>query len=61
MKKQNNKKVIKKIENIRKKNNVNWMDILRIALKYAPKKTLAVMKKIHSTDTQISKLFNELK
>ena len=40
MKKQNNKKVIKKIENIRKKNNVNWMDILSIALKYSPKKNI---------------------
>ena len=32
-------KVIDQIESIRKKNNKNWMDILRIAFKFAPEKT----------------------
>ena len=39
-------KAIDKIENTRKQNNVNWMDILRIALKYAPDETIKLMKKI---------------
>ncbi len=56
-----NLKILKKIENIRKKNNANWMEILRIALKYAPRKTLRTMKKIHKKDTQISKLFKNIK
>ena len=30
--------VIKQIENIRKKNNVNWMNILRLAFKKSPKR-----------------------
>ena len=30
--------VIKQIENIRKKNNVNWMNLLRLAFQESPKK-----------------------
>ena len=30
-------KIINQIENIRKKNNKNWMDVLRIAFKHSPK------------------------
>ena len=29
-------KLIYKIQNIRKKNNVNWMDVLRLAFKHDP-------------------------
>jgi len=61
MYKKNYKKILKKIENVRKKNNVNWMSILRIALENSPKETLSVMKKIHQKDTQISKLFKKIK
>ena len=57
----NYKTILKKIENVRKKNNVNWMTILRIALEKSPKETLSVMKKIHQKDTQISKLFKKIK
>ena len=32
--------IIKKIENIRKKNNVNWMNLLRLAFNTSPKKPL---------------------
>ena len=28
--------IIDKIEQIRSKNNINWMNILRLAFKYAP-------------------------
>ncbi len=59
--KKNYKTILKKIENVRKKNNVNWMSILRIALEKSPKETLSVMKKIHQKDSQISKLFNKIK
>ena len=30
-------KIISKIEKIRSKNNVNWMDVLRLAFKLDPK------------------------
>jgi len=53
-------KIISQIENIRKKNNVNWMNILRIAIKYNPKSTAQVMSKIYSDDKKISTLVKRL-
>ena len=58
--KSKNEKIIDKIENIRKKNNVNWMNILRISFKYSPDKTAKVMAKIYSDDIKISKLVKKL-
>ena len=52
--------IIKKIENVRKKNNVNWMNILRIAYTYAPEKTNNIIKKINKDDSKISKLLTEV-
>lgn len=51
---------INKIENLRKKNNVNWMDILRIAIKYAPVETKKLLNKINRFDKKISKELNNL-
>ena len=62
-KKKNSKnylKIIYQIENIRKKNNVNWMNILRIAFKYNPKATAGVMSKIYSDDKRIGALVKKL-
>ena len=53
-------KVILQIENIRKKNNVNWMNILRIAFQYNPKATAKVMSKIYTDDKKISYLVKKL-
>ena len=53
-------KIISKIESIRKKNNVNWMNILRIAFKYSPKATAKVMSKIYIDDQKISILVKKL-
>jgi hypothetical protein len=53
-------KIISQIENIRKKNNVNWMDILRIAFKNNPKATAKVMSKIYSDDKKIGILVKKL-
>ena len=52
--------VIKKIEKIRKKNNVNWMNLLRLAFNESPKKTAIIMSKIYQDDSQISKLVKKL-
>tara|TARA_B100000242_G_scaffold286524_1_gene252233 strand:- start:1325 stop:1519 length:195 start_codon:yes stop_codon:yes gene_type:complete len=52
--------IINQIENIRKKNNVNWMNILRISFKYSPNQTARVMAKIYSDDIKISKLVKKL-
>jgi hypothetical protein len=48
------------IQKIRSKNNKNWMDLLRLAFKYAPKELSKVIKKINSTDKEISKYLNKL-
>ena len=52
--------VIKKIENIRKKNNVNWMNLLRLAFKKSPKETALIMSKIYKDDAKISALVKQL-
>ena len=56
--KNNNLKIIKQIEKIRAKNNVNWMNILRLAMKYAPEETKKILKKINNYDNKISKEVN---
>ena len=50
---------ITKVQRIRARNNVNWMNILRLAFKYAPKEAGVLMKKINSDDNKISKLLNK--
>ena len=52
--------IIKQIEKIRSKNNKNWMDILRLAFKFAPEQATKIMKQINSHDKKISKLLNKL-
>ena len=64
MKKNNNKnnylKIINKIEKVRSKNNVNWMGLLRLAFKRAPKEASQLMKRINSEDKKISSLLSKL-
>ena len=54
-------KEIDKIEKARKQNNVNWMDVLRIALKHAPDETIKLMTKINKKDQIITNLFKNIK
>ena len=54
-------KIIDKVEKIRSKNNVNWMDILRVAFKYAPTEAAKIMNQINSDDKKISKLLKRLR
>ena len=63
MKKNKNKftKIINDIYNIIKKNNTNWMDILRVAFKFSPNETARIMSKIYKEDSKISKLSRKLK
>lgn len=53
-------KIIDKIEKIRSKNNVNWMNILRLAFKLDPNKASKIMSKINYDDKKISLLLNKL-
>tara|TARA_A100001011_G_C13849464_1_gene650273 strand:- start:371 stop:574 length:204 start_codon:yes stop_codon:yes gene_type:complete len=52
--------VINQIQKIRSRNNVNWMDILRLAVDKAPTETVKLMSKINNQDRQISKLFRQI-
>ena len=60
MKNKKYKNIINKIEKIRSKNNVNWMNILRLAFKLDPKAASKIMKKINYDDKKISLLLKEL-
>ena len=53
-------KIIDKVESIRAKNNKNWMNMLKIAFKFAPKHASKIMNQINSDDKKISKLLRKL-
>lgn len=52
--------IISEIEKVRTKNNVNWMDVLRLAFKTSPNEAKKLMKKINYEDDRISELFKKL-
>tara|TARA_R110000851_G_scaffold217050_1_gene369943 strand:+ start:204 stop:407 length:204 start_codon:yes stop_codon:yes gene_type:complete len=52
--------IIDEVEQIRTKNNVNWMDILRLAFKHAPEDARKLMGKVNEHDGRISDLLKEL-
>ena len=58
--KKNYLQIIYKIEKIRKNNNVNWMNILRVAFKFSPRETARIMSKIYTDDQKISSLVKKL-
>lgn len=53
-------KVINQIQKIRSKNNVNWMNILRLAFKHDPKSASKIMNGVYTDDQKISKLIKKL-
>jgi hypothetical protein len=52
--------IINEVEKVRTKNNVNWMDVLRLAFIHAPYESRKLMKKINEEDNKISELFEKL-
>ena len=63
MKKKNTQyylKIIDKIEKVRSKNNINWMDILRLAFRLSPNKARNLMRKINLQDKRILNLLKQL-
>ncbi len=56
----NHKKIINQIQQVRSKNNVNWMDLLRLAFDSAPKKASKVVRQININDKKISNLLKKL-
>ena len=55
-----NLNLINNIENIRKKNNKYWMDLLRLAFKSSPTEAKKIVKKINENDKKISLLLGKL-
>jgi hypothetical protein len=56
----NSLKLILEIQNIRKKNNVNWMDMLRLAFKHDPDGAAGIMSNIYTDDQRVSNLVKKL-
>ena len=52
--------IINEIENVRSKNNINWMNILRLAFKHSPSEARKIVSKINEDDGKISKLLKQL-
>lgn len=53
-------RVIDIIEECRRINNKNWMDLLRLAVRRAPKEARAILAEINKTDLKISRLLGKL-
>jgi len=58
--KKNYNKIITKITSARRKNNVNWMNLLKLAIKSTPVQAKKILKKINDEDKKISKLVSKL-
>tara|TARA_B100001057_G_C22833285_1_gene944266 strand:- start:2030 stop:2224 length:195 start_codon:yes stop_codon:yes gene_type:complete len=52
--------IIDEIEKVRSKNNINWMNILRLAFKNSPEEARNIVRKINNDDSKISKLLEKL-
>jgi len=55
------KKIFKDIENLRSKNNKNWMDLLRLSYEVDPDKTIKIIQNILLKDEKLMRLGNKLK
>ena len=53
-------KLVNQIQNIRTKNNKNWMDLLRLSLKLDFNSTSKILKEICKDDKKISKLAQKI-
>jgi len=53
-------KLIDEIEKIRSKNNINWMNLLRLSFKVAPNQAKLIFRQINHEDAYISELLGKL-
>ena len=53
-------RLVKKIQNIRSKNNKNWMDLLRLSLELDFDSTSKILKEICKDDRRISALAKKI-
>jgi hypothetical protein len=56
----NKLEIIDEIERIRTRNNKNWMDLLRLAFRVAPKEAAEIVAEIYQQDGRISELAKKL-
>lgn len=54
------KEIIDEIENIRTRNNVNWMDAVRLAFDLAPERARSIFQDIKECDAKVNELLEEL-
>ena len=54
------KKIISNIENTRKKNNLNWMNVLKLSFKSNPEETKKLFTRIYKSDKKINNLSKNL-
>ncbi len=52
--------LINKIQKIRSKNNLNWMNLLKLSFKHAPKNAAKIMSNVFNDDKKISSLVGQL-
>ena len=52
--------IIDEIEKIRTKNNINWMNVLRLAFKHSPEEAREIVANINKQDNRISILLEKL-
>ncbi len=53
-------RIIDQIEKVRTANNVNWMDLLRLAFRSSPEEAKVLIRRINTDDNKISHLFSQL-
>ncbi len=61
MKKNTVSKIFNDIENVRKKNNKNWMDLLRLAYNVNSRETVKILTNILNKDQKLITLAKKLK
>ncbi len=52
--------IIDQIQQVRKKNNEAWMDLLRLAYEAEPEKAKRIIRRIEQNDTEIKGLLHRL-
>ena len=54
-------KIFDEIKEVRKKNNENWMDLLKLAYISDSKSTIKILSRITKKDSQLTRLADKLK
>lgn len=52
--------IIARIQDVRRENNVLWMDLVRLAMRHAPRETKRLLRSITTNDRAVSRLMARL-